>query len=101
MNTTIQENNDSQIVITGTLNFANTAKLQELGYSYIAKAAATKELTFDLQNTAAEDNSGLALLLAWQRHAHKLNKIVHFINLPKQLFDMARLCGIEKLLLIK
>ena len=55
-------------------------------------------LVFDLKQVSFSDSSGVALLTAWGREAKRLDKSIRFVNLPTQLFDIAQVCGLAKIL---
>ena len=57
-----------------------------------------KQLTFDLSAVTQTDSAGLALLIEWLRIAEQKNIKVQFINLPKQLENIAKVCGLETIL---
>ncbi|MCK4870264.1 MAG: STAS domain-containing protein [Gammaproteobacteria bacterium] len=91
-------NKDNMIQVNGALNFAVATKLCREGVRLIAK---NKRSVFDLTNIQTEDSSGLALLVAWVKYAHKVNKEIYFVNIPGQLLAIINLCGLDELLPIK
>ncbi len=93
-----QTNTVGQLEIVGELSFNTVPKLREIGCGFITKR---ERPIFNLQHTVSEDNSGIALLMAWTRFANKLGKDVCFINLPNQLRDVIKLSGLEDILPIK
>jgi phospholipid transport system transporter-binding protein len=52
----------------------------------------------DLQRIDAVDSAGVALLLAWKRRAESEGKPLVFAHLPTSLDSLARLYGVEELL---
>ena len=98
MKANIAVKSDDELVITGTLNFNSVPKLQKIGYHFIEERA---KPVFDLQHVEVEDNSGIALLVEWTGFAKRKHKTIHFINLPNQLLDIAKLSGLERILPIK
>lgn len=91
----IKINEDNKLIIDGELSFATVPKLRIIGCKFIAEHQAP---IFDLQQVTTKDISGLALLTAWTRFALEIGKSIHFINLPSQLLDMAKLNGLKDLL---
>lgn len=85
----------NKLIIDGELSFVTVPKLRTMGCQFIAEH---QESIFDLQHVTTKDIAGLALLTAWTRFANSIGKSVHFINLPTQLLDMAKLNGLKELL---
>jgi phospholipid transport system transporter-binding protein len=94
----VQTNALDQLEIIGELSFNTIPKLRNIGCHFITK---NERPIFNLQQVISEDNSGVALLMAWTRFAKKLGKNVYFINLPNQLRDVIKLSGLEDILPIK
>ena len=97
MHTDIKVNKAQQLQLTGELNFDSVVKLRELGCHFIMKHA---NPTVDFKNVIVKDNSALALLIAWIRFAKQHQKTITFVNIPKQLLDMAKLSDLENILII-
>jgi phospholipid transport system transporter-binding protein len=58
-------------------------------------------IEIDLSQISYSDSSGLALLAEWQHLAQRRKKNIIFKNLPKQLFNMAKLSKLDKILNIE
>jgi phospholipid transport system transporter-binding protein len=86
---------DSRIVLSGPLTLANVAAVLEEGRRHLAEGAAV----VDLAGVSELDSSALALLLAWLREAKAGGRTLAFANLPASLQTIARLYGVEDLLL--
>jgi phospholipid transport system transporter-binding protein len=86
---------DHKLIIDGEISFATIPKLRIIGCKFISEH---QGLVFDLEQATTTDISGLALLIAWTRFAKQIGKSIQFINLPKQLLDMAKLNGLKDLL---
>jgi phospholipid transport system transporter-binding protein len=52
----------------------------------------------DLERIESVDSAGVALLLAWKRRAESEGKPLVFAHLPASLDSLARLYGVEELL---
>ena len=52
----------------------------------------------DLERVETVDSAGVALLLAWKRRAESEGKPLMFAHLPASLDSLARLYGVEELL---
>lgn len=83
------------VELSGHLDFTNVAKLFE-DSKRIFKGK--KELTFDLKGLLKSNSAGLALLLEWLSFAAKTGCIISFINLPKQLLEIAVVSGLDDVL---
>jgi len=86
---------DDKLLIEGEVSFATIPKLRIIGCEFIVKH---QNVVFDLKEVTTKDISGLALLTAWTRFSKEIGKTIHFINLPTQLLDMAKLNGLKDLL---
>ena len=86
---------DNCLRISGELQSNSVPSLLRQGEAIISQHA---ELTIDLQAVTNSDSSGLALLLAWQRFANSREYKLHFVNLPEQLLNNARVSGVADLL---
>ena len=67
-----------------------------LDQGYVAIKAG--ETVFDLGGGHAADSSGVALLLAWQRHARDAGQKLTFINVPSNIDALTHLYGLDGLL---
>ncbi|MBC7452774.1 MAG: STAS domain-containing protein [Massilia sp.] len=56
------------------------------------------QTVFDLRSVKLSDSSGVAVLLAMQRHARVAGVTVSFIHLPVSLQSLATLYGVDALL---
>ena len=57
-------------------------------------------LQFDLGLVERSNSAGLALLIACMREAVKQGKSVRFLNIPEHMQDIARVSGLDEMLLI-
>lgn len=89
--------NATDILVTGVLNVDTVIQLRAAG-SQLAKTLS--EPVFNLQNVTDCDSAALALLTAWARDAKKLSKVVRFTHVPTQLVNIARLCGLDQVLVL-
>lgn len=56
------------------------------------------QIMFDLKEVKKTDSAGLALLIALFREASFSGKRLYFVNIPKQLIDIASVSGVESIL---
>lgn len=64
-----------------------------------ARAIASGQTEFDLDELAVIDSAAVAALLAWQRAARKGGVQLTFLNVPVNLRSLADLYGVSELLL--
>jgi len=84
--------------LEGELSFASADQaLQKTAKIFAAQAQTT---VFDLAGIAKADSAGLALLLEWLRQASLGGVELHYANLPRQLLTMARVAGVDGILII-
>lgn len=84
-------------ILKGQLNFKTVPQLwSENRASLFSDEAETLEL--DLSQLGRSDSSGLALLVEWYREAGLQNKKIVFFNLPSQMYDIARISGLNEIL---
>ena len=83
------------VSIFGTLSFENvTSLLDESARVFDGES----KLQFDLQAVDKSDSAGLALLVEWMSLATKKGQSVSFVNLPKQMLDIASVSGLNEVL---
>ena len=83
------------VSIVGTLSFENvTSLLDESARVFDGES----KLQFDLQAVDKSDSAGLALLVEWMSLATKKGQSVSFVNLPKQMLDIASVSGLNEVL---
>ena len=56
------------------------------------------QLTIDLAQVTRSDSTGVALLIEWMRMAARVNRNIHFVNIPTQMRAIAEVCGVDELL---
>lgn len=56
-------------------------------------------MTFDLGDVSRVDSAGLALLVEWQRLSLAEGGRLHYANFPDQLLAIARVAGVDEMLL--
>lgn len=79
----------------GALTFETVMELWNTQEQFFASDV---PVAFDLKEVKRTDSAGLALLMALFREAMVRHKRLHFINLPKQLIDIASVSGVESIL---
>lgn len=81
--------------VSGPLSFATAGALLEPGASFIAGGEAN---SIDLAGVQGADSAGLALLVEWLSLAQAAGRPLHYLNVPNQLMQLARLCDVEPLI---
>lgn len=81
--------------LCGVLNLASVSALLEdvEGLAYDASS-----VVVDLKAVEHADSAGVALLLAWMRHARRAEREIRFINMPTQMLNIARVSGLDEVL---
>jgi phospholipid transport system transporter-binding protein len=87
---------DGVFRLEAPLTFATVPALHGPGLERI-DAAAT-ELQFDLQQVAASDSAGLALLVEWLAEARTRQRSLRYLQPPEALLALARLSDVEPLI---
>ena len=81
-----------RLVIDGPIVMANVASLRAAGEAYIAQRGVS---TLDLSRVTEIDSSALALVLAWQRGAAKVGRVLGVSGAPQGLKTLAELYGVS------
>ena len=84
-------------LLKGELDFNSVFELWQQQKETIFSDPSTT-LKIDLHALNHSNSAGLALLLEWYRMAEHLNKQITYINLPKQMLDMAKVSGLDEVL---
>lgn len=81
--------------LCGVLNLASVAALladiERLEYD-------ASSVVVDLKTVEHADSAGVALLLAWMRHARHAEREIRFLNMPTQMLNIARVSGLDEVL---
>lgn len=87
------------LILSGSLDFSTTAILWQQSKTLLK--AASIPIDIDLSAVTQSDSSGVALLIAWQRYAHQLQKEIYFSNVPTAMQAIIRVSELENILSIK
>ena len=91
----LKASDSGTVSIVGTLSFDNVTSLLDESMSMFDGKSVLK---FDLQAVDKSDSAGLALLIEWMSLATKKGQSVSFVNLPKQMLDIASVSGLNEVL---
>lgn len=83
--------------LTGDLSFDSVPELWEQNKAILFEDDSST-LDINLSRLERSDSSGLAILLEWYREAEQSNKKITFINIPQQMYDIARVSGLDEIL---
>lgn len=83
------------LIVNGELVFNTVPDWCARGCLFITQTPVPE---FDFASVKLSDSSGVALLLAWLREANAVDKTINFRNLPQQLLDVAKVCGVLSLI---
>jgi phospholipid transport system transporter-binding protein len=86
------------LALEGALSFDSLPTVLAQSAEYSARPDLPERLTIDFAGITAVDSSAVALLLEWRRQAAARAKHLEFVNLPANLLALARLYGVEELI---
>lgn len=95
----IEHSGENDFLISGELSFASVPLLLDEGERKFL-AAADGCITVDLKGVSRTDSAGLALLVEWMRRMRQRGHEITFANVPSQMLALARLSGLERVLLL-
>lgn len=93
--TEIHRLGDGQFKVSGELTFETVTGLWNQSRELFRTVSI---LRVDLGEVTRADSAGLSLLIQWQGEAQQQNQSIEFNNLPQQLFEIAKTCGLERVL---
>lgn len=96
----LEKISDGHYLLKGILHFISVPELQQTS-QMILFSDNSKVLDIDLSQLKRSNSSGLSLLLDWYRTAQTQNITIVFYNLPQQMYDIARISGLHKILPLK
>lgn len=83
--------------LNGDLDFDSVPPLLNAGATLFASPV--NNVVVDLSGVLRTTSVGLALMLEWKKHAHRVNKTVEYQNVPQQMKAMAAVSGLDVILL--
>ncbi|KVV06857.1 MULTISPECIES: STAS domain-containing protein [Pseudomonas] len=88
---------ESELRLSGVLNFQTGPQLRKEGQALIKKALA-KSLVVDCSAVTKSSSVGLSLLLCFMRDAQALNKPLSIRAMPEDMREIAQVSGLTELL---
>lgn len=95
MSISLDRSTDGPWRLRGELSFATTPGLLAQSQGLFRDSG---EYEIDLAGVERMDSAGLALLVEWLRLARDREARLRYHNLPEQIADLARVCGVDELL---
>ena len=89
------EQSPGRYALSGCLSFKTVERLLRDSAGLFKNSA---PLVVDLSGVERTDSAGLALLVEWMKTARHINKGLTFCNLPGQMLEIARTCGLVEVL---
>lgn len=96
-NAAIQALGKGRFLLTGDLDFNDVPQLLSASAPLFADAGA--HLVVDLSGVHRTTSVGLALMVAWLRRARQANQSIEFQNIPAQMLAMAKISGLDGILM--
>jgi len=93
----IQSLGDGRFLLTGDLDFDDVPQLLSASTSMFTHEGA--RLVVDLSGVRRTTSVGLALMVEWLRRARHANKSIEFQNVPPQMLAMAKISGLDGILM--
>ena len=88
-----------QLKLSGSLTFDTAVSIEQQGRELLIKQMANCEV--DLAELKAAGSVALSVLLSWMRQAHHLSIDLSITNMPAELYDLARVGGLDGVLPIR
>lgn len=92
----LERQDGGQLLLSGVLDHSNVVKAREEGEALLGQAGSTCSVS--LSGLESAHSAVLSLLLCWLRFAVKRQLTLTFVDMPDQLYDMARVSGLDDLL---
>jgi phospholipid transport system transporter-binding protein len=86
---------EGRFALAGCFGFPTVATILGLSKGFFEKEPVIR---LDLSGVTQSDSAGLALLLEWTNWALHYQREIHFLEIPKQILDIARISEAEDLL---
>ncbi|MDE1460612.1 STAS domain-containing protein [Spartinivicinus poritis] len=88
-----------QLKLVGSVTFRAAATIEQQGRELLIKQAGN--CTVDLSEVREAGSAALSVLLSWMRQAHHLSINLSIVNMPTDLYDLARVSGLDTVLPIQ
>jgi len=95
--TAIRESAAGQLSLSGVIDYRSGAALRTQGQALIAATAAAN-LVLDCSAVVKSSSVGVSLLLAYTRDAMAAGKTLQVQGLPRDMRQIAEVCGLTEML---
>lgn len=89
---------DKEWLLIGELIFTTVTQVYQQSLEYFQDSVSVPR-SIDLGRITRVDSAGLALIIGWIRLGKKHDIKIHFQNIPAQMTPLAKLCGVDHLLI--
>lgn len=86
----------NKLTLAGILDFESVLAVDVLGQEWLGSLT-VQDCYVDLQSITYSNSAGIILLLSWLRCAHKNNRILKILSIPKNIMDLAKISGLDGL----
>ncbi|MBU2710064.1 STAS domain-containing protein [Zooshikella harenae] len=95
---TVEVTQPGSLRISGCLEAANAVVIEQQGRDLMSSDNSVSVWQIDLGGITACSSVGLSVLLCWLRFAKKCSFQLKFVNMSADLFDLARVSGLDSVL---
>jgi len=89
--------NGDTLALSGVLDFESVCEVDMQGQQWLQRVTASN-CNIDLGEVTYSSSAGIALLLGWLRLAQQQKKFLHIKQLPETMAALAKVGGLEDLL---
>jgi phospholipid transport system transporter-binding protein len=86
---------EGRFALAGCFGFSTVVAILGISKTHFEKEPVIR---LDLSGVTESDSAGLALLLEWTNWALHYQREIHFLEIPKQILDIAKISDAEELL---
>jgi len=83
-------------LLTGELDFSNVMSVYQISLPHFYHCS---QLTFDFSQVEDSNSAGLALIIEWIKLARRCGKPIHFNAISNDLMSIAKVAGLESIVL--
>jgi phospholipid transport system transporter-binding protein len=91
----IQDQGDGRFLLSGHLSLETVPEALARGPEVFRDS---ENPLLDLTEVERADSAGLALLVGWARAAQHRGRRIRLVNVPRQLRNLASVCGVDRVL---
>jgi len=92
----MEPNEHDQYELEGELSFASVPDICD---RIVEVIKGRSELIVNLAKVSRSDSAGVAMLLDWVHIAREQDVDIHFLNMPEQMMAIARVSGLDEILI--